>query len=622
MLHKNSVPTSFQVDQHVPDFVKTDHEKFVQFLVNYYEYLDQNENINDYIRNVISFMDVDVTTEFLLNNFFEELKDLPYLMVADKRLLAQHIIDMYASKGSLDSFRLLFRILFNESINVLYPSEKILRASDGRWSQESFVEIYTVFGDLDLNNTVKEIFFENEFGKFRILPTKIEQITDTVHRIHYDSRKRVYIQNDQLFYMYDANGVKEYVGRIQKSPAKLFIQDGGKFWQIGEIVTIPGTEQDTIARVTRVGPNGEITGIEILEYGSGHAENQISIISPFPNKPVGSGVSITSTLVSFSPLVYEHTIDIFDYMEGFDEGIQGLAIEVGDESYFAEEYAANDYNAVLKFEVTNIAPPTIDSEVPNDDITIQDWLDSRATFVFMYDYIVKEKGFYETDHSIISNSEIRLQDGFYYQLYSYVIQTSRNIDDYKQALSLIHPAGMKYFSELQKEFSYNVAPEIEVTRSVSADRLYFNEVSNVAELATWIMDKNLADVVTNLDVVEKILTKSLSDSSSATDAATKAIDKVIADVQATSDALTRVFDKAIDDAATGADVLTMASTKAVADSMSAVTDSVALTPTKAFSDTSTATHGSASLNTISYMVSMSDYFTSDYILTEKILTIV
>ena len=175
---------------------------------------------------------------------------------------------------------------------------------------------------------------------------------------------------------------------------------------------------------------------------------------------------------------------------------------------------------------------------------------------------------------------------------------------------------MKYFSELQKEFSYNVAPEIEVTRSVSADRLYFNEVSNVAELATWIMDKSLADVVTNLDVVEKILTKSLSDSSSATDAATKAIDKVIADVQATSDALTRVFDKAISDTATGADVLTMASTK------SAVTDTVALTPTKAFSDTSTATHGSASLNTISYMVSLSDYFTSDYILTEKILTIV
>ncbi len=620
MLHKNSLPTSYQVDQNVPDFVKTEHEKFVQFLVNYYEYLDQNENINDYIRNVISFMDVDDTTEFLLNNFFEELKDLPYTMVADKRLLAQHIIDMYSSKGSIDSFRLLFRILFNESINILYPSEKILRASDGRWSQESFVELNTVFGDVDLT-LIKELQFENEFGKFRIVPTRIDQIDDTTHRFHYDSRKRVYIKNDQLFFIYDANSLKEYVGRIQKAPAKLFIQDGGKFWQVGSIVSVPGNERDTIARVTRVGPNGEITGIEILEYGAGHAENQISIISPFPNKPAASGISITSTLISFSPLVYEHTVDVFDYMSGFDEKIEGLAIEIGDASYFAEEYAANDYNAVQKFEVNNTAPPANESEVPDDDITIQDWLDSRATFVYMYDYVIKEKGFYTTDNSIISNSEIRLQDGFYYQLYSYVIQTSRTVEEYKQALSLIHPAGMKYFSELQKEFAYDVSPEISVTRAVSADRIYFNEVANLTDLTAFIMDKPLADVVASLDTVEKILSKALADSATAASAATKAIDKIISDVQATSDALTRVFDKAIADSASGADALTTVVGK-VLDDTATNADALAISSTKPFSDTATASHAGASLNTISYMVSMSDYFTSDYILTEKILTII
>lgn len=619
MLYKHSLPTSLQVDQNVPDFVQTDHEKFVQFLTNYYEFLDQNENVNDYIRNIVSFMDIDSTTETLLNDFFEELRDMPYVMVADKRLLAQHILDLYSAKGSIDSFRLLFRILFNEAITVSFPSEKILRASDGRWSQQSFVELLTVFGDID-TQLIRDIEFENEFGRFRIKPTRVEQISDTRHRIHYDSRKRVFIKNDQLFYIYDSARLKEYVGQIQRAPAKIIIQDGGKFWQVGSIVTIPGTTKDTLARVTRVGPDGEIIGIEILEYGSGHAENQIFILSPFPNKPTGSDISITSTLVSFSPLVYDHVIEINDYMQGFNESVVGTAVEIGDLSYFAEEYASEEYNAVTKLEVTSIAQPPIESEVPNDDITIQDWLDSRATLVYTYDYVVKERGFYTADNGLISNSEIRLQDGFYYQLYSYVIQTTKNLDDYKKALALIHPSGMRYFAELQKEFTADVQQFIEVSRAVSADRLYFNEVVNALENLDYLMTKPLADVITMSDVELLTFIKALADTSTTSDANTKAVTKALADSLTPSDAETFALTKALDDDATSDDVAFVSLTRALSHSVS-TSDAETIDVTKANNDSVTATHGSATLNTISYMVSMSDYFTSDYILTEKILTI-
>lgn len=531
MLNKNSLPISYQVDQNLPDFVKTNHEKFVQFLVNYYEYLDQNESVNDYIRNVITFMDIDQTTEFLLNNFFEELKAMPFTVVADKRLLAQHIIDLYASKGSIESFKLLFRILFNESINVIYPSEKILRASDGRWLQEAFIELETVFGDVSTEN-IKQLQFENSFGAFRIDPTLIEQISPDVHRFHYDSRKRLYINPNEIFFIYDSNGEKQYVGKIRKSPSKILIQNGGRNWRVGAILTIPGDITDTIARVVRVGENGKVTGVEIIEHGNGHTENQITIVSPYPNKPNKSNVVVTQTLTSFEPLEYNYTIDITDYTSGFSETIDGDV----------------DGNVVIDLETLNESQDNIVSEVPFDDITIEEWLSSRATFVMLYEYVSTKRGYYTAETSIISNNEIRLQDGLYYQLYSYVIQTSQNIDQYKQAIGIIHPAGLRYFAELQKEFEYSIENDIEVGRSISADRLYLNENILVSDIKGFVLNKPLADVISS-------------------------------------------------------------------------TDSESFVLIKPFSDAVSASHSTASLNTVSYMVSMPDYFTSDYILTEKILTI-
>lgn len=617
MLNKNSLPISYQVDLNVPGFVKTDHQKFVQFLVNYYEYLDQNENINDYIRNVISFMDVDTTTEFLLNNFFEELRDMPWAVVADKRLLAQHIIDLYSTKGSLDSFRLLFRVLFNESIEVIYPSEKILRASDGKWFQESFFDVTFI----DPGFEIKEIVFDNEYGSFRVSPTSVDVISEAVRRYHYDSRIRVFVKNDQKFYAYDANANKILIGVIRKSPNKLIVQNGGKFWQVGSIVTIPGSVDNTIARVTKVGPGGTITAIEILHYGIGHSENQITIVSPFPNKPSGSGVAVSSTLVSFSPLVYNHVIDIEDFTQGINETLTGYVVEIGDSSYFAQSYQAEDYNATPKIESVTDGGDD-DSGIPVDDITIQDWLDSRATFVYSYDYMTKEKGFYTSDQSLISNSEIRLQDGFYYQLYSYVIQTSRNIEEYKQALSLIHPAGLKFFAELQKSFVYNAESDIGVTRTLSVDRVYLNDVIEPDDLHAFIMDKPLADVITMVDAAPVWLTKSLTeDFVTLSDQSFKAFNKTLTSNAIVSDVATHGFEKILDDVVDHSDSITIDSVKETVDFVD-IEEALAIQSGKATEDSVSVSHADGvSLNTVIYMEELSDYFTDLYIVDETTLTI-
>ena len=58
------------------------------------------------------------------------------------------------------------------------------------------------------------------------------------------------------------------------------------------------------------------------------------------------------------------------------------------------------------------------------------------------------KGLFTTNQGFLSDKKY-LQDSYYYQQFSYVIRTGKNIADWKNAFTrLIHPAGFKFFGEI------------------------------------------------------------------------------------------------------------------------------------------------------------------------------
>jgi len=61
--------------------------------------------------------------------------------------------------------------------------------------------------------------------------------------------------------------------------------------------------------------------------------------------------------------------------------------------------------------------------------------------------IGKPKGDWNTERGKISTNSIRMQDNYFFQLFSYAIKTSRCINRWKPAIELVHPAGLKYFGE-------------------------------------------------------------------------------------------------------------------------------------------------------------------------------
>lgn len=437
-----SVPTSFIVKNQVPGFVREKHDKFISFLETYYEYMDQDQGINDYIRNVLSFLDPDKTTEYLLLNFFDELKNIPKSLAVDKRFLAKHIYDLYDAKGTESSIETLFRILFDEDVSVIYPKNNILIASDGRWNQEVFITVESVYGSLPVGENIEvPLIIRNQYGDYAISSHRVEFVLG-LFRVYFSATQSVRLHESSYVLRYDSDNLKIFSGLLKKSPSRINVVSGGKFWQRGTILQIPGSISNTVCRVINTRDDGVLANVEILEYGHGHSENQTITTSPYPSKPAGS-----TTDISYQNNVY--TISITDYVD-YSMVVDGVTSGVTENSYYSQDYASDLYSGSPVISTSYITTSTVSGNT--GDLTMQDWLDSRTVLTYEYSLIGRPIGDWNGEYGKLSTASIRLQDNYYYQLYSYAIKNTRCINRWKNAIELIHPAGLKYFGEFIKTY--------------------------------------------------------------------------------------------------------------------------------------------------------------------------
>jgi len=160
MLNKK---TSLLINRQVPEFIREENPIFIAFLEAYYEYLEnkQGSEYNDLIKrakDLRDLSDVDFSIEEFEESFFNMYASIvPRDVAVDKSLLIKNVLPLYLSKGSENSFKLLFRLLFGSELTVTYPRSEVLKASDGKWLVENFVKVSREVYSLHTGNgTTKE----------------------------------------------------------------------------------------------------------------------------------------------------------------------------------------------------------------------------------------------------------------------------------------------------------------------------------------------------------------------------------------------------------------------------------------------------------------------------------
>lgn len=222
------------LESQFPAFYNEDGAAFIAFVKAYYEWLDQGGSES---RKLLEYRDIDYTVDSFLQNFKNEfLNSLPEKTASSKSFLIKHIQDLYKSKGSTESYKLLFRLVFDEDIEVYDPSKDVLTPSDGIWKVPQYIEcsrsdrVFTFLGqEITGATSGAKAFVDNVIRK---------KINGRFIDVVYISDIRGQFQRGE--YVTDDNSLKDspyIIGSLNE----INVTSGGAFNAIGDILDVSGS---------------------------------------------------------------------------------------------------------------------------------------------------------------------------------------------------------------------------------------------------------------------------------------------------------------------------------------------------------------------------------------------
>ena len=140
------------------------------------------------VMQLLDYMDVDQTIDAFFIQFKEAfMRTIPDSLATglNKRNILKNIKDLYRAKGTKKGHQLFFRILLNEDADLYYPTRDMLRVSDGNWSDDTILRVYstnTTISMEDASDSTGEIYILMEDGS-QILTEDTVSGTDILTRL-------------------------------------------------------------------------------------------------------------------------------------------------------------------------------------------------------------------------------------------------------------------------------------------------------------------------------------------------------------------------------------------------------------------------------------------------------
>jgi hypothetical protein len=539
------------IQSQFPQFVQEDYPALIAFIEAYYKYLELEKNPQDILSNLIAYADIDRTLDEFVSKFEKQyLNGLPQEVKGDKRTFMKYVKDLYNTKGTEESFRLLFRLLFNEEIEIVYPKQQMLRLSDGKWSQRVSVKVVLDPG-VDVTNVLnKKIKIWTMNG---VINTYIKDFifqSDEIYEIFIDKTFGINIApGDRVTGM-------DFGATTVPTTTKMLITSPGNGFHVGQVFDVSSVlGTGTKIKVTKIDANGGIKRAAFIQFGTGY---EADFMVQFASSQRTSGA-----------------LDPFQsYTNGFKENV--LVTKV---TYFASDYVAIDYSGqVVGSSVLDDYRPDNAQAATTQPAVIQFYLGALCTY----------RGEYTTADGFLSDVNV-IQDGYLYQDFSYVIKSQQKIEDYAAVVKkLCHPAGTIMFGEMSLDSDVDVGVTYEYFK-VLAEQLRMTDIATSSDSMTFATGKALIDSLAgSVDAIAFSTGKALTDTlAGSTESVAKLTGKALTDALAGSvDAIALLTGKNLTDALTGSTdaISTFVTLKVLADALTGSLDSATIETDKALTD--------------------------------------
>lgn len=123
-----------KIDDTIPNYIKEEYPVFHKLIVDYYKWLETDEN---FLHALINFAD-DIEVNNQIKPYIDIIKNelgwnYKIQLKIDDRTLIRLLRDFYLSRGTEQSFKILFKILFDADVKLSYPRDQLLKLSDNNF---------------------------------------------------------------------------------------------------------------------------------------------------------------------------------------------------------------------------------------------------------------------------------------------------------------------------------------------------------------------------------------------------------------------------------------------------------------------------------------------------------
>lgn len=366
------------IEDQFPSFMKEDYKKLILFIKAYYEWLEQPNNSGYILQNLNTIKDIDSNGEEFFKHFKNTyLESFPDILITNsngefpnRTTLLKKIRDFYGNKGTENSYKFLFRLLYNSELEIYTPKEDILKVSAGEWYEPKSIKTTSSSGQDIFSASRGEIVqYEADSSDVIIASAFIDSIVQYVEagapitEFFITNISGIFLPNKSVSIIQGDITFKEFTYSVL---GEFFIQSPGTGYVVGNQIFVSGAGSGFASIVEVTGLGGSIKKISIKKSGVN-----------FFNQVTGTIINDTGT-------------------------------------------------------------------------------NSTATILFNPTAVTNYPGFFRSNNGKLS-SDKKIQDGNYYQEFSYDLRSGLSIDRYFSVLNkIIHPAGMKMFGSILLQSKLNV----------------------------------------------------------------------------------------------------------------------------------------------------------------------
>jgi hypothetical protein len=236
------------------------------------------DNVGRASGNLLNYKTLETSIDKYVDYLKEELyPSIPITYYGDKRLVAQYFKDFFESKSNEQSYRFLFKLLYDEEIEFYYPGTDILRVSDGNFEKTQIIRTIAVSADardifLFLNKTIRGetsgvLANVIDIKKFFVGAVEIAEMTLKLVSGTFTAGEDIVDIDDE-----------DLSTTIFGIVSSITIVDGGSGYEAGDIITITGDGSDAQAIVSSI-KESPISALTVNTIGHGYQLNTEAIIN-------------------------------------------------------------------------------------------------------------------------------------------------------------------------------------------------------------------------------------------------------------------------------------------------------------------------------------------------------